>query len=78
MIGSSSSSSEFGVAFVVVDCTGDCLVGSSNDSLKELDNLFISLRRGFEQIGPAPAEQSLKSQSFDASGKVFKLSMFCL
>ena len=26
----------------------------------------------------APAEQSLKSQSFDASGKVFKLSMFCL
>ena len=39
------------MAFVVVDCPGDCLVGSSSDSLKELDSLFISLKRGFEQIG---------------------------
>ena len=46
----SSSSLEFGVASVVVDCPGDCLLGSSNDSLKELNSLFISLRRGFEQI----------------------------
>ena len=51
MVGSSSSSLEFGVASVVVDCPGDFLVGSSNDSLKELDSLFISLKRGFEQIG---------------------------
>lgn len=39
------------MASVVVDCPGDCLVGSNNDSLKELDSLFISLRRRFEQIG---------------------------
>lgn len=44
-------SSEFGVASVVVDCPGDCLVCSNNDSLKELDSLFISSRINFEQIG---------------------------
>ena len=36
---------------VVGDCPGDCVVGSNNDPLKELDSLFISLRRSFEQIG---------------------------
>ena len=51
MVGSSSSSSEFGEASVVVNCPGDCLVGYSNDSFKELESLFISSRRGFEQIG---------------------------
>ena len=39
------------MASAFVDCPGDCLVGSSNDSLKELDSLFISLRRRSEQIG---------------------------
>ena len=39
------------MASVVVDCPGDCLVGSNNDSLKELDSLFISLRKTFEQNG---------------------------
>ena len=42
------------MASVVVDCPGDFLVGSSNDSLKELDSLFISLKRVFEQIGHLP------------------------